>query len=133
MTDQNPSATPQPAAPLSAAEDKQWAMLAHFLNIILLIPALVIYLVFKDRGALVRQESKEALNWTINVTGLLIALQIVSAIFGLIPVLGWIMVFLIVLLTWALIVVNIVFAIIGGVRVNGGGTYRYPLNIRWIK
>jgi uncharacterized Tic20 family protein len=31
------------------------------------------------------------------------------------------------------IIVNIIFAIMGGVKVNGGGSYRYPVNIRWIK
>jgi hypothetical protein len=29
--------------------------------------------------------------------------------------------------------VNIIFAILGGIKVNGGGSYRYPVNIRWIK
>src|SRR6195952_6126438 len=78
-------------APLSVADDKLWASLAHFGNIILLIPALIIYLVFKDRGALVNQESKEALNWTINVTGIIIVINILSAILNLIPFVGLIL------------------------------------------
>ena len=45
MTTPAPAA-PQPAAPLSEAEDKQWASFAHFGNIILLVPALIIWLVF---------------------------------------------------------------------------------------
>ncbi|QWT23038.1 DUF4870 domain-containing protein [Subtercola sp. PAMC28395] len=114
-----------PAAPLSQSDDKLWASLAHFGNIILLIPALVIYLVFKDRGPLVNQESKEALNWTINVTGAVVVLNIL----GIIPFIG----LLFGLLVFAVLIVNLIFAIIGGVRVNGGGTYRYPLNYRWIK
>ncbi|HEU4849772.1 MAG TPA: DUF4870 domain-containing protein, partial [Terrimesophilobacter sp.] len=66
MTDQTPpAAAPQPAAPLTAAEDKQWASFAHFGGILWLLPSLIIFLVFKDRGALTKQESKEALNWQI--------------------------------------------------------------------
>jgi uncharacterized Tic20 family protein len=128
----DPNATPpyQPTAgaPLSASDDKLWASLAHFGNIILLIPALIIYLVFKDRGALVNQEAKEALNWTINVTGVIIVINIVSAILGIIPFIGPILALLLSLLWVAVLIVNLVFAIIGGVRVNGGGTYRYPFN-----
>lgn len=132
MTEPAPAA-PQPAAPLTEAEDKQWASFAHFGNIILLLPALIIYLVFKDRGPKVAVEGKEALNWTINVTGIVIAGNIVNLILGFIPVVGWILALLIVLIIWAVIIVNIIFAILGGVKVNGGGSYRYPLNIRWIK
>ncbi|MFC5501869.1 DUF4870 domain-containing protein [Lysinimonas soli] len=132
MTEPAPAA-PQPAAPLTEAEDKQWASFAHFGNIILLLPALIIYLVFKDRGPKVAVEGKEALNWTINVTGIIIAGNIVNLILGFIPVVGWILALLITLVIWAVIIVNIIFAILGGVKVNGGGSYRYPVNIRWIK
>jgi uncharacterized Tic20 family protein len=124
MTQPAPAA-PQPAAPLTEAEDKQWASFAHFGNIILLIPALIIYLVFKDRGPKVAVEGKEALNWTINVTGAWIILAILSVI----PFIGLIFS----ILLFALAIVNIIFAILGGVKVNGGGSYRYPVNIRWIK
>jgi uncharacterized Tic20 family protein len=132
MTEPAPAA-PQPAAPLTEAEDKQWASFAHFGNIILLVPALIIYLVFKDRGPKVAVEGKEALNWTINVTGIVVIGNILSLILGFIPVIGWILGILITLVIWAVIIVNIIFAILGGVKVNGGGSYRYPLNIRWIK
>ena len=124
MTEPAPAA-PQPAAPLTEAEDKQWASFAHFGNIILLLPALIIYLVFKDRGPKVAVEGKEALNWTINVTGAWIILAILSVI----PFIGLIFS----ILLFALAIVNIIFAILGGVKVNGGGSYRYPVNIRWIK
>jgi len=80
MTEPAPAA--QPAAPLTEAEDKQWASFAHFGNIILLVPALIIYLVFKDRGPKVAVEGKEALNWTINVTAIVIIGNILSLIIG---------------------------------------------------
>ena len=122
-----------PAAPLSAHDDRLWASLAHFGNIIPLLPALIIHLVFKDRGALVRQESTEALNWTINVTAIVVIGNILSTVLGYIPFIGGILGLLIGLVLFAVVVVNLVFAIIGGVRVNSGGTYRYPVNYRWIK
>ena len=132
MTEPAPAA-PQPAAPLTEAEDKQWASFAHFGNIILLVPALIIYLVFKDRGPKVAVEGKEALNWTINVTAIVVIGNILNLILGFIPVIGWIIALLLTLVIWAVIIVNIIFAIMGGVKVNGGGSYRYPINIRWIK
>jgi len=132
MTEPAPAA-PQPAAPLTEAEDKQWASFAHFGNIILLVPALIIYLVFKDRGPKVAVEGKEALNWTINVTAIVVIGNILNLILGFIPVIGWIIALLLTLVIWAVIIVNIIFAILGGVKVNGGGSYRYPVNIRWIK
>jgi uncharacterized Tic20 family protein len=128
MTEPAPAA-PQPAAKLTEAEDKQWASFAHFGNIILLLPALIIYLVFKDRGPKVAVEGKEALNWTINVTGAVIILEILSVITSFTIFLPLILGFVV----FAVIVVNIIFAILGGVKVNGGGSYRYPVNIRWIK
>ncbi|MEO6533231.1 MAG: DUF4870 domain-containing protein [Pseudolysinimonas sp.] len=129
MTEPAPAA--QPAAPLTEAEDKQWASFAHFGNIILLIPALIIYLIFKDRGPKVAVEGKEALNWTINVTGAVIILEILSFIIGAFTF--GIGTLLVGLLVWAVLIVNIIFAIMGGLKVNSGGSYRYPVNIRWIK
>jgi hypothetical protein len=127
---------PPPVAaqpPLSAADDKLWASLAHFGNIVSFLAPLIIWLVLKDRGSKVATEGKEATNWGINVIGAIIALSIVSAILGFIPIIGFVIGLLVGLVIWALVIVNIIFAIIGGVRVQGGGSYRYPVNIRWIK
>ena len=126
MTD--PYQQPEPArpgVPLSPKEDLLWASLAHFGNIIPLVPAVVIYAVFRDRGARVRVESTEALNWTINVTGIFVILSIVSGV----PILG----LLVFPLNLVLSILNTVFAILGGVKVQSGGSYRYPVNYRWVK
>lgn len=138
MTDATPQpVAPQPAAaaPLSPAEDKQWASFAHFGGLLGILPSLIIYLVFKDRGALTRQESKEALNWQITFTIAFIVLQIIVAIvsgallftsaYGLVTLLGF--------LPFLLWVANAIFSIMGGVKVNGGGAYRYPFAIRLVK
>lgn len=121
--------------PLSPADDKLWASLSHFLGVLWLLPSLIIFLVFKDRGPRVREESKEALNWQITFLIGYIALSIVIGIiqailystgaYGIAGIFG--------LLQGALYVVNLVFSIIGGVRVTQGGSYRYPFSLRLIK
>jgi uncharacterized Tic20 family protein len=134
MTEPTPAAA-QPAAPLTPAEDKQWASFAHFGGVLGILPSLIIYLVFKDRGTLTRQESKEALNWQITFLGGLIVLYILigimngvafasgayflGALFSFLPFLAW--------------VGNAILSILGGVKVNAGGSYRYPFALRLVK
>jgi len=124
-----PTPAPQPVAPFTDAEDKQYTTLATFRNIILLIPALIFYFAFGNRGPKIKEQSKENLNWTINVTGLFIILEILSVILSftlIVPLLFG-------LLVWALLIINLIFSIIGGIKNNNGELYRYPINIRWIK
>jgi uncharacterized Tic20 family protein len=123
----------QPAAPLSPDDDKLWASLCHFGNILSVLAPLIIWLVFKDRGVRVLHEGREAVNWGINVAGVMIAGTFLTSILGFIPVLGWILAGLIWLAMLAVGVLNLIFAIMGGVKVSNGGTYLYPINIRWIK
>lgn len=124
---------PQAAAPLTEAEDKQWASFAHLGNILGPLPSLIIWLVFKDRGAKTNVEAKEALNWAITAIIALIATGILQAVFAAIPVVGWIIALLIGLVWWAVLLVNLIFAIMGFSKVNGGGSYRYPFALRFIK
>ncbi|MCU1420982.1 MAG: hypothetical protein JWN36_633 [Microbacteriaceae bacterium] len=128
-----PTPAPQPVAPFTEAEDKQYSTLATFLNIIPLIPALIFYFAFGNRGTMIKTQSKENLNWTINVTGIVIADWILSAIFGLIPIVGVILGILLFLVYLAVLILNLIFSIIGGIKNNTGELYRYPVNIRWIK
>jgi len=142
MTDQTPpAAAPQPAAPLTEAEDKQWASFAHFGGVLGLLPSLIIFLVFKDRGARTKVESKEALNWQITWLAALIILSILSTIvsvamagmifdnYGMYLLITGIFGFI----SWLPYLLNLILSIMGGVKVNGGGSYRYPFAIRLIK
>ena len=125
-----PSAPAAPAAPLSPAEDKQWASFAHFGGVLSFIPPLIIWLVFKDRGGLTNQEGKESLNFQITIAIAWVAYGIILIPLNFIPLLGQ----LLSLVLWlAILAAQIVFPIIGGVKVNGGGTYRYPFALRLIK
>ena len=122
---------PPSAAPLSEAEDRQWASFAHLGGIIGLLPSLVIFLVFKDRGAFTREESKEALNFQIVVTIGHIAIIIINPIltavtFGIWGLIGWI-------LPLGLWVLSLIWSIMGFTKAKDGIAYRYPLNFRIIK
>lgn len=133
MTDATPTPQPaaQPAAPLTPAEDKQWASFAHLGGILGFLPALIIWLVFKDRGTLTNQEGKEALNFQITLAIVQIANGVLGIIltavtfglWGIIQTLIWIAV-------WA---IGVIFSIIAFTKVNAGGSYRYPFAIRLIK
>jgi uncharacterized protein len=144
MTDPTPApaAQPAPAAPLSEADDKLWASLAHLGGILYILPSLIIYLVLKDRGAKVRVEAKEALNWQITFLAGWIILEIVTAIITAIVVaaslaslngagIGFAGVLWIFPLAWW--VLNVIFSILGFVKVNAGGSYRYPFAFRFVK
>lgn len=119
---------PAAAAPLSPAEDKQWAFLGQLGGILGWIPPLIIWLVFKDRGPLTNQEAKESLNFQITVAIFVVGLYILGTITAFIFI-GFLFYFL----AWAAQIVGLIFAIIAGVRVNAGGTYRYFFNFRFIK
>jgi len=134
MTDSTPAPeqpAAQPAAPLTEAEDKQWAAFSHLGNILSFLIPLILWLIFKDRGAKSNIEGKEALNFGITAAIANIAVFIVNAIltavtFGIWGLIGWILH----LAVWVFV---IVFSIQGFIKVNNGGSYRYPINIRMIK
>lgn len=132
---QQPGQSAPGAAPLSPADDKQWAMFAHFGGILWILPSLIIYLVFKDRGAFTRQESKEALNWQITFVGAYIVLSILIAILSAVLLFsgGWAVVQLLGWLPWLLYIANVIFSILGGMKVKNGEPYRYPVALRLIK
>ncbi len=116
-----PSAAPQPGAPLSAAEDRQWGSLAHILGILGILPSLIIWLIFKDRGRFTDVEAKEALNFQIT---LLIA-----------ELIGYVTTFLVIglLIIPAVYIVRIIFSVVAYLKAKDGVNYRYPFALRLIK
>ena len=131
MTDQTPPpAAPQPAAPLTEAEDRQWASFAHLGGVLGFLPSLIIWLVFKDRGSFTNQEAKEALNFQIAVTIAYIALNLLSLILGAVTFGIGSIIGLLVPLVW---VAAVIFSILGFVKSKDGNGYRYPVSIRLIK
>ena len=111
-----------PAAPLSDSDQRLWATLAHIGPIILwVIAPLVIWLVYKDRGRYVEDQSKEALNFQITLT-------IAATISGFL-----ILAFIGIVLLPAVLIGGLVLMIMAAIAANKGEAYRYPLNIRFIK
>ena len=125
------SATPPPPPPgapyggsaqqLSPADEKLWATLVHVGGILFgFLPALIGYLVLKDRGPFVRQHTATALNFQITL--------------AIAYIIGWILTivlvgFIILAAVWA---VNIIFSIIAAVRANQGQYYTYPIAIKFV-
>ena len=127
MTESAPAA----AAPLSESNDKLWASLAHFGGILSFLAPLLIWLILKDRGAKVNVEAKESLNFQITVAiahiaNFIIGLILTAVTFGL-----WSIVQTLIWL--AIVVVTVIFCVMGGIKVNNGGSYRYPFAFRFIK
>ena len=119
-------ATPQPAAqpaaaPLSQEQDVQWGSFAHLGGVLGILPSLIIWLVFKDRGSFTNTEAKEALNFQITILiGYLISAVLLVIAIGA-------------LLWWAVWIVSVVFSIIAFMKAKDGQHYRYPFAIRLIK
>jgi uncharacterized Tic20 family protein len=130
-----------PGLPLSPADANLWSTLAHIGNVVTPVPPLLIFLILGPRSARVRQESREALNFGITAFLGLIALWIlggvVNAIYSALPsgidIFFGLLGLLITLAEFAIWVVVVVFAILAAVRVNAGGSYRYPFALRLIK
>ncbi|WP_104130684.1 DUF4870 domain-containing protein [Cryobacterium sp. N21] len=126
----SPYSTPVVAAPLSEADDRQWASLAHLGGILSFLPSLIIWLVFKDRGRFTNTEAKEALNFQITLLIAYVAITVVSTLLalvtfgigGLLAGLGWIV--------W---LAGVIFSIMGFVQAKDGKNYRYPFALRLIK
>lgn len=119
MTD--PTSQPAAAAPLSQAEDRQWASFAHLGGILGFLPSLIIWLVFKDRGAFTNTEAKEALNFQITI---LIA-YVVGGILTFVVIGGFIS-----LAAW---VISVIFSILAFIKTKDGVAYKYPFAVRLVK
>lgn len=118
---QPPYGGPVAPQPLNPADEKLWSTLVHVGGIFFgFLPALIGYLVLKDRGPFVRSHSSTALNFQLTI---LIA-----------EVVGWLTSWLLIgfFIVFAAYVVRIVFSIIAAVKANQGQWYTYPLAIRFL-
>ena len=123
-------APPGANAPQTPPCDQQAAMWAHIGGIVGFLPSLIIWLLLKDRGPRTAVEAKEALNWQITFTIIYVAIWIVTTILSSIVWVLGLFLWLVPLAWWVL---NVVWSVQGGLRVNTGGSYRYPINFRLIK
>jgi len=110
-----------PVQPLSPSDEKLWSTLIHVGGIIFgFLPALIGYIVLKDRGPFIRAHTATALNFQITLVIAYAAGTITS----------WIGIGLLILLAaW---VVGIIFSILAAIAANSGQYYVYPLSIKFV-
>ena len=118
-----PPANPyQTAQAMSPADEKLWAVLVHLGGIFFnFLPALIGYLILKDRGPFVRQHTGSALNFQITL--------IIAYLVGVITMLIIVGFFILA----AAGIANIVFCILAAVAANKGEYYEYPVAIKFVK
>jgi uncharacterized protein len=124
---------PNVGPPLSASEERTWAMVAHIGVLVaawfamgFLCP-LVIWLIYRYRSDYVRQHALESLNFQLSLliyTAVAVILILIT--FGL----G---VLIIVPLILIGAVAALVVIILATVAAAGGNEYRYPLTLRFVK
>ncbi|WP_341954532.1 DUF4870 domain-containing protein [Salinibacterium sp. TMP30] len=124
MSDSTPpnSSPYAPIQPMSPSDEKLWSTLIHIGGIFFaFIPALVGYLVFKDRGPFVRAHTRTALNFQITM-------YIGFFLGGILSIAG-----IGVLIILAIGVIIVIFSIIAAIAANNGQAYSYPLTFAFIK
>jgi uncharacterized Tic20 family protein len=130
----NPSEPTGPARPgtgvaLTAEQDRLWASLAHLGGIFAFPPALVIWLVFRDRGRFTNQQGREALNFQLTLLIGYVVINVLSTILALFTfgILGGLS-----SLGWVLWLIGSIFSVLGYLDARAGKPYRYPFAIRLI-
>jgi len=120
------ASAPPPGTPNSEA--RQWALIAHvsaLLGFVLpfgnLIGPLIVWQLKKDMDPFVDDQGKEALNFQITVT-----LMLVVCVLLMLVLIG-------LLLAWVVGIAALVLVIIAAIKSNEGTAYRYPFCWRLIK
>lgn len=115
--------------PMRPEDEKLWSTLVHIGGIFFgFLPALIGYLILKDRGPFVRSHTATALNFQISMAIYVFAGTIVSIPLMLVGI-GFLTIWLIPIAASVLI---FIFSIIAAVKANQGQFYTYPLAIRFV-
>jgi uncharacterized Tic20 family protein len=112
-------------------DDRLWAAFAHLGGVVSILPALLIFLAYKDSGRFITAQAKEALNFQVTLVGTYLATIVGGLIVGaviLAPV-DWVHL----AVGAALAVVSVVFSILGFRSARIGVAYRYPVCLRLIR
>jgi uncharacterized Tic20 family protein len=138
MSEQIPQTPAAPLPPLTAAEEKQWALISHLSVLINLFTGfvgvavpLIVYLVYKDRSRYVAYHSLQALimQAICSFGGLLLAV-VIGVFSQFIPVVGLICL-PISCLFGLLPVIAIIYGIYGGIQINNGQDFNYWMIGDW--
>lgn len=121
--EQRPEGGGQPVAqPLSPSEEQGWSIGAHLGGILFgFLPALIIWLVFRERSRMVDDHAKEALNFQLTLL--------------IVYIVGWTLTIILIgpLIWLAAWICAIVFGIMGAQAANTRRPFRYPVSVRILK
>ena len=146
MTDAPPPPNPYAVAatdhaPLSPSDERTWAILSHVMALFAgFIAALVVYILFKDRGPFVRTHA--VTEWNFQLTLLVVdavGFALAFSTFATIgpnsngPPPGLALFFVGYALIFASNILRLIFGIIAAVAAGKGQFYRYPIAIRFVK
>jgi len=141
MENPTPAVASQPQ-PLSPADERTWAMLAHlsilinlFTGVLGAVAALVIYLVFKDRSRYVAYQSLQSLLFQVIVLfglGALVGVSWAVSVTLMFILIGFLCMPIAIVLTLAMIAAPI-YSIIGAVQCNSGQDFKYWLIGDWVR
>ncbi|MFZ2963425.1 MAG: DUF4870 domain-containing protein [Rhodoglobus sp.] len=122
MSDTTPPTNPYASAqPLSPSDEKLWATLVHVGGILFgFLPAVIGYILLKDRGPFIRAHTATALNFQIT----LVIAYAVGAVTSLLVVGIFILI--------AAGILSLVFSILAAIAANQGQYYTYPLSITFV-
>lgn len=140
MNEPDPNAATIPATTPVSADERQWAMFAHLSSLLgglltsgwggsagFFIGPLIIWLIKKDTMPFVDDQGKEALNFSITVSIVCVALVVMTimtlGIGGLLTI----------PLMLAIGITSLVFVIIAAIKSHEGVRYRYPVSLRLVK
>lgn len=108
----------------ASPDERTLGLVAHLLLIFTWwLGPLILYLVKKDQGGFVVDQSREALNFGITLTIVYIAAWILTLVtFGILF-----------FLPFLVLIAGLVFGILGCIAANKGQAYRYPVSLRLVK
>ncbi|TDN91313.1 DUF4870 domain-containing protein [Microbacterium sp. BK668] len=122
MTYPDPAPYGGPTAPMNPSDEKLWAVLINLGGIFLsFFPALIGYLLLKDRGPFIRAHTATALNFQLTLLIAYAVGGILSVVLIGIPILI------------AAGILAIVFPIIAAVKAGNGQWFTYPLSIPFVR
>lgn len=115
--------------PMTPEDEKLWATLVHVGGIFFgIFPALIGYLVLRNRGPFVREHTATALNFQLSMLIYVFAGTLISIPLMFVGV-GFLTIWLIPSVASVLV---LIFSIIAAVKANQGQFYTYPLAIRFV-
>src|SRR5262245_28747090 len=131
------ASVPHQAAPVRSSDQQMWQVLSHasaFIQVIgipSLVGPLIIWLMKRD-DAVVEPHARAALNFPLSLLIYFIVGSILAFLFA-VTVIGLVVAIPLVIALLALVVLELVFALLASLAASRGELYDYPLSLKLIK